>query len=119
MRRLHLLDRLIGPQWPDLSSAEAVAAFESPPYASRMAARSTWEALRLGAADDPERPALRLLANADPDDAKRYLEIGMAAVVEKPIKPERLRAAINTALSGAEAEAPAQTQPARRNKRVA
>lgn len=66
-----------------------------------------------------EIPIIALTANADPDDAKRYLEIGMAAVVEKPIKPERLRAAINTALSGAEAEAPAQTQPARRNKRVA
>uniref|UniRef100_UPI0025DE9383 response regulator n=1 Tax=Brevundimonas sp. TaxID=1871086 RepID=UPI0025DE9383 len=53
-----------------------------------------------------QTPIVALTANADPDDAKRYLEIGMAAVVEKPIKPERLRAAINTALSGAEAEAP-------------
>ena len=68
MRRLHLLDRLIGSQWPDLSTAEAVAEFERAPFASRVAARSTWEALRLGAADDPSRPALRLLANADPDE---------------------------------------------------
>lgn len=68
MRRLHLLDRLIGQQWPNLATAEAVAEFERAPYATRMAARSTWEALRLGAADDPSRPALRLLANADPDE---------------------------------------------------
>jgi fatty-acyl-CoA synthase len=68
MRRLHLLDRLIDQQWPDLGTAEAVAAFERAPFATRVAARSTWEALRLGAADDPSRPALRLLANADPDE---------------------------------------------------
>jgi fatty-acyl-CoA synthase len=68
MRRLHLLDRLIGQQWPNLATAEAVAEFERAPYATRVAARSTWEALRLGAADDPSRPALRLLANADPDE---------------------------------------------------
>ncbi|WGM31670.1 response regulator [Brevundimonas sp. NIBR11] len=49
----------------------------------------------------PERniPIVALTANADPDDAKHYLSIGMAAVVEKPIKPERLRMAMNTALS--------------------
>lgn len=67
-----------------------------------------------------ELPIIALTANADPDDAKRYLEIGMAAVVEKPIKPERLRAAINTALSGAEVQTVSDTQPAaRRGKRVA
>ncbi len=48
-------------------------------------------------------PIVALTANADPDDARRYLSIGMAAVVEKPIKPERLRLAMNTALSEAEA----------------
>jgi len=49
----------------------------------------------------PERniPIVALTANADPDDAKHYLSIGMAAVVEKPIKPERLRMAMNAALS--------------------
>ncbi|AQR61560.1 response regulator receiver protein [Brevundimonas sp. LM2] len=44
-------------------------------------------------------PIVALTANADPDDAKHYLSIGMAAVVEKPIKPERLRMAMNTALT--------------------
>ena len=59
----------------------------------------------------PERliPIVALTANADPDDAKAYLAIGMAAVVEKPIKPERLRMAMNAALSGEtmSAQAPA------------
>ena len=54
----------------------------------------------------PERdiPIVALTANADPEDAKRYVSIGMAAVVEKPIKPERLRMAMNAAMN-AEAEA--------------
>ncbi|NBB65102.1 response regulator [Pseudomonas sp. ODNR1LW] len=47
-------------------------------------------------------PIVALTANADPEDAKHYLSVGMAAVVEKPIKPERLRMAMNTALSAAE-----------------
>jgi signal transduction histidine kinase/CheY-like chemotaxis protein len=43
-------------------------------------------------------PIVALTANADPEDARRYLSIGMAAVVEKPIKPERLRMAMTTAM---------------------
>jgi CheY-like chemotaxis protein len=43
-------------------------------------------------------PIIALTANADPDDAKNYLACGMNAVVEKPIKPERLLAAMNAAL---------------------
>jgi signal transduction histidine kinase/CheY-like chemotaxis protein len=46
-------------------------------------------------------PIVALTANADPDDAKKYLASGMAAVVEKPIKPERLRMAMNAALEQA------------------
>ena len=34
-------------------------------------------------------PIVALTANADPEDAKKYIATGMAAVVEKPIKPER------------------------------
>ncbi|WP_330999950.1 response regulator [Brevundimonas vitis] len=44
-------------------------------------------------------PIIALTANADPEDAKAYLATGMAAVVEKPIKPERLRMAMNAALA--------------------
>ena len=43
-------------------------------------------------------PIVALTANADPDDARHYKSLGMAAVVEKPIKPERLRMAMNLAL---------------------
>jgi len=43
-------------------------------------------------------PIIALTANADPDDAQHYLDVGMVAVVEKPIKPERLRMAMNAAL---------------------
>ena len=50
-------------------------------------------------------PIVALTANADPDDAKKYLACGMAAVVEKPIKPERLRMAMNAALSTTQAAA--------------
>lgn len=67
-------------------------------------------------------PIVALTANADPEDAKHYLSIGMAAVVEKPIKPERLRMAMNAALSSpetgaqtdGEAEAPAHRRTSRR-----
>ena len=53
-------------------------------------------------------PIVALTANADPEDAKHYLSIGMAAVVEKPIKPERLRMAMNAALAPAETDEVAQ-----------
>ena len=57
-------------------------------------------------------PIVALTANADPEDAKKYLASGMAAVIEKPIKPERLRMAMNAALEQAAAAAGA--APARR-----
>ena len=65
----------------------------------------------------PERniPIVALTANADPDDAKHYLSIGMAAVVEKPIKPERLRMAMNAALSEP-AEVEVAATPARKGR---
>jgi fatty-acyl-CoA synthase len=66
--RLHLLDRLIGPDWPDLSTDAAVRAFEAVPYDERIAARSTYEALQLGAGVDPDALAIRFLPNADPDE---------------------------------------------------
>ena len=50
-------------------------------------------------------PIIALTANADPDDARRYMEAGMATVVEKPIKPERLCQAINMALASADSDA--------------
>ena len=69
----------------------------------------------------PERdiPIVALTANADPDDAKHYLSIGMAAVVEKPIKPERLRMAMNAALSEPAEVEVATPAPAARKGRAA
>jgi signal transduction histidine kinase/CheY-like chemotaxis protein len=66
-------------------------------------------------------PIIALTANADPDDARHYLSIGMAAVVEKPIKPERLRMAMNAALEAGETKvaAPTPIETARRRRRSA
>jgi CheY-like chemotaxis protein len=46
-------------------------------------------------------PIIALTANADPDDARRYVMAGMYAVVEKPIKPDRLLTAMTGALAHA------------------
>jgi two-component system, sensor histidine kinase len=43
-------------------------------------------------------PVVALTANADPWDAAEYLDAGMDAVVEKPIKPAALLAAMNAAV---------------------
>lgn len=93
--------------------AEAVAAVQERPFdlilmdikMPRMDGVQATQAIR--ALDGPARtiPIVALTANADPDDARKYLAIGMAAVVEKPIKPERLRLAMNTALEQVAAEA--------------
>jgi CheY-like chemotaxis protein len=48
-------------------------------------------------------PIIALTANADPEDVRGYLEAGMNDVVEKPIKAERMLAALEAALSTAEA----------------
>lgn len=45
-----------------------------------------------------QTPIVALTANVDPEDARGYIAAGMCAVVEKPIKPERLLQAINLAL---------------------
>ena len=45
-------------------------------------------------------PIIALTANADPDDAAGYLAAGMNGVVEKPMKPEQLLAALQQALEG-------------------
>ena len=64
-------------------------------------------------------PIVALTANADPDDARKYIEIGMAAVVEKPIKPERLRMAMTLALEQTAAAARAQAAPTSAARSVA
>ena len=39
-----------------------------------------------------------MTANAEPEDAEGYLAAGMNGVVEKPVKPEHLLAALQVAL---------------------
>ncbi|OYU71974.1 MAG: hypothetical protein CFE32_25095, partial [Alphaproteobacteria bacterium PA3] len=67
--RAHVLDRLIGDALPELATLDEVAAFEAQaPWADRVAAASTYEALRLGAALNPDAPALVFLPEASADD---------------------------------------------------
>jgi signal transduction histidine kinase/ActR/RegA family two-component response regulator len=47
-----------------------------------------------------QTPIIALTANADPEDAKTYVACGMSSVVEKPIKPDRLLAAMTAAMEG-------------------
>jgi fatty-acyl-CoA synthase len=68
MPGIHLLDRVIGQDYPTFASEADIRAFEQTPYADRIAASSTYEAIKLGAAVNPDAPALQLLANADPAD---------------------------------------------------
>src|ERR1700743_520879 len=65
---IHLLDRVIGSEYPDFTDDAEVRAFEQVPFADRIAAPSTYEAIKLGAAHDPDAPALQFLANAEPSD---------------------------------------------------
>jgi len=46
-------------------------------------------------------PIIALTANADPDQVAEYAAAGMGSVVEKPIKPDRLMAALDAALTDA------------------
>ncbi len=48
-------------------------------------------------------PIIALTANADPDDVRGYIEAGMNDVVEKPIKADRMLAALQAALDAADA----------------
>ena len=71
----------------------------------RMDGVQATQAIRALPGDSRNIPIVALTANADPEDAKHYLAVGMAAVVEKPIKPERLRMAMNAALAAEPATA--------------
>ena len=64
----------------------------------RMDGMEATRTIRAMAGPIGQVPIIALTANADPDDAKAYIACGMASVVEKPIKPERLLEAMNAAL---------------------
>ena len=63
-----LLDRVVGASFPSFASADDVRAFEAVPCAERIAAKSTFDAIKLGAAHDPNAPAIQFLLNASADD---------------------------------------------------
>jgi CheY-like chemotaxis protein/signal transduction histidine kinase len=52
-------------------------------------------------------PIIALTANADADEVQQYLAAGMRGVVEKPIKPDRLLEALDSALAERAAQATA------------
>src|SRR5246127_99834 len=68
MAGIHLLDRLVGDEYPTFATEADVRTFEQTPYAERIAAQSTYDAIKLGAAKNPDAPAIKFLANADPAD---------------------------------------------------
>lgn len=68
MTRAHLLDRLIGAELPEFATEAELRAFEATPYAERIAAQSTYEALQIGAAHDPAAPAIHFLQRAEADE---------------------------------------------------
>ena len=86
----------------------------------RMDGVQATQAIRALSGPARDIPIVALTANADPDDARKYIAIGMAAVVEKPIKPERLRMAMNLALEQKPAAAVATpTQTGRKTRSAA
>ena len=103
---------------------EALEAVQSRPFdlilmdikMPRMDGVQATQAIRALPGESRNIPIVALTANADPEDARHYLAVGMAAVVEKPIKPERLRMAMNAALAAPAAPAieahPARNRPA-------
>jgi fatty-acyl-CoA synthase len=68
MPGIHLLDRIIDQDYPVFATDADIRAFETTPYAERIAADGTFDAIKLGAAQNPDAPALQFLANADPAD---------------------------------------------------
>ncbi|PHP65260.1 acyl-CoA synthetase [Zhengella mangrovi] len=68
MAGVHVLDRVIGDTWPSFATDAELEAFEAVPYEDRIAASSTYEALKVGAAVNPDEPAILFLPNANPDE---------------------------------------------------
>ena len=62
------LDKLITGETPTFASPEEVEAFEQTPYDERIAAKSTYEAIQIGARLNPSAPAIEFLPNADADE---------------------------------------------------
>ncbi len=76
MPRALLLDRIIGETLPSLATEADLRAFEAIPYSQRIAAVSTYDAIKLGASIDPAAPAIQFLAGASPDEVPRIINFG-------------------------------------------
>ena len=76
MSRVMLLDRVIGDSFPTLTSAADVTAFEEVPYLERIAAASTFDAIKLGAAHNADASAIQFLPNASPEDTPTVISYG-------------------------------------------
>ncbi len=76
MSRAMLLDRFIEDSFPGLASAADVRAFEGVPYPERIAAASTFDAIKLGAAHNADAPAIQFLPNASPEDTPTVITYG-------------------------------------------
>ena len=66
MAGLHTLDRVIGNNYPTFASEADVRAFERVPLGDRISVQTTYDAIKLGAARNPDAPAIQFLLNADP-----------------------------------------------------
>ncbi|HKI97416.1 MAG TPA: acyl-CoA synthetase [bacterium] len=69
MSTISLLDRIERDGFPPLRTEADLRALEHVPWAERIAARSTYEALCNAAALDPQRPAIQFLRTGEPDEA--------------------------------------------------
>jgi CheY-like chemotaxis protein len=78
----------------------------------RMDGVSATRAIRALPGPVGRTPIIALTANADPEDAAGYLKAGMNGVVEKPMKPEQLLAALQQALDGPQDETSAEAAAA-------
>ena len=76
MSRAMLLDRVIGDSFPSLASAADITAFEEVPYLERIAAASTFDAIKLGAAHSADASAIQFLPNASPEDTPTVIPYG-------------------------------------------
>jgi fatty-acyl-CoA synthase len=66
MAGIHTLDRLIGNNYPTFASEADVRAFEQVPLGDRISVQTTYDAIKLGAARNPDAPAIQFLLDADP-----------------------------------------------------
>jgi len=68
MTGIHRLDRAVGDDYPCFATAADIRAFEQVAYSERIAAQSTFDALKCGASANPDAPAIQFLPSADPAD---------------------------------------------------